>query len=209
MHESIYPTPYLPVPQPRTGPMRLLFYGGFLGGLLITAAVLWVGVAQNENIWTAWFAGKFAAWQGIGIGLLLGTVFALGMWYGGRYIEGFAAIRQKIAQALELESIYGWHAVALSLIAAVPEEIFFRGAMQPTLGLILTALIFGVLHAMTRLYFIYAVLAGLGLGLLANWHGSLWMPIAAHFAVNCWSLMLLARWSRAENQKAPTEELMP
>lgn len=208
MRESIYPTPYLPVPQPRTGPMRLLFYGSFLGGLLITAAGLWVGIVQNENIWTVWFAGKSAAWQGIAIGLLIGTVFALGLWYGGRYIEGFAAIRQKIAQALELESIYIWHAIALSLIAAVPEEIFFRGAMQPTLGVILTALIFGVLHAMTRLYFIYAALAGLGLGLLANWHGSLWMPMAAHFAVNCWSLMLLARWSRAENQKAPTEVLM-
>ncbi|MBI5931761.1 MAG: CPBP family intramembrane metalloprotease [Chloroflexi bacterium] len=205
MQESAYPTVYLPIAQPRTGPLRLFFYGSLLGGLLITAAVLWTGVAKNENIGMAWFVGKIPAWQGISIGLLIGTLFAIGMWYGGRYIEGFIAIRQKIAEALDLESIHWWHAIALSVIAAVPEEIFFRGAMQPTLGLVLTALIFGALHAMTRLYFGYAMLAGLGLGLLANWYGNLWTPIAAHFAVNCWSLILLAQWSRStENQKAPT-----
>lgn len=208
MHESVYPSAQLPIQPPRISPLRLMGYGAVLGIFLIAAAVLWVGVAQNENLWEAWFTGEFPAWQGVSIGVLIGTIVAIGMWYGGRSIEGFIVIREKIAHTFDLDSIHVGHAVGLSLVAAVPEEIFFRGAMQPVLGLLLTALIFGALHAMTRLYFIYAMLAGLGLGLLANWHGSLWMPIAAHFAVNCWSLILLARWSRMVKQKAPTHELM-
>lgn len=206
MHDSLYAIPTLPATETRTSPIRLLIYGGGLGVLLIVAAALWTGVVREENLREAWFEGDFSAGQGIAIGLLLGSLFALLMWYGGRYIEGFMSIRQKIAETLDLQAMRGWHAVALGLIAAVPEEIFFRGAMQPTLGLILTALIFGALHALTRLYFAYAVLAGFALGLLANWQGSLWMPIAAHFAVNYWSLILLAQWSREEpkNKKAPT-----
>ena len=83
------------------------------------------------------------------------------------------------------------HVLGFSLLAAVPEEILFRGALQPELGLLLAALIFGGLHALTRLYFVYATLAGLLLGALFLLSGTLWAPIGAHFAIDFVMFLLL------------------
>jgi membrane protease YdiL (CAAX protease family) len=72
------------------------------------------------------------------------------------------------------------------------------------MGLVLTAIIFGALHAITRLYFVYAVFAGLGLGLLADWQGTLWLPIATHFAVDVLALWFLTRWAGRQRRSHST-----
>jgi membrane protease YdiL (CAAX protease family) len=117
------------------------------------------------------------------------------LWLIGQHYSGFIDIRERLVEMFDLANFRLWHIVLLSLVAAVPEEIFFRGAVQPVLGVLLTAVIFGALHALTPVYFAYAVVAGLGLGLMAEWHDSLWLPIAAHFAVDVVSLTIMARWA--------------
>jgi len=98
------------------------------------------------------------------------------------------------------------HAVILGLLAGVPEEILFRGALQPTLGLLVTSLVFGALHAVTFAYFIYAGIAGMFLGALALWRGALWAPIAAHTVIDVIMFALLIYgWQtreRAEDSSA-------
>jgi hypothetical protein len=96
-----------------------------------------------------------------------------------------------------MESLTVAHAIWFGLIAGIPEETLFRGAMQPVAGLVVTALVFGALHAITPTYFVYATAAGVLLGALAAWSGGLWMSIAAHATIDTvMFVLLIARWRR-------------
>jgi len=101
-----------------------------------------------------------------------------------------------IEQTIDLSKLHLHHVLLLSVLAAVPEEMLFRGAVQTSLGLLAAALIFGALHAVTRLYFVYATVAGLLLGLLYLLGGSLWLPIGAHFAVDTVMFLLMLQRQR-------------
>lgn len=58
-------------------------------------------------------------------------------------------------------------AVLTSISAGVGEEILFRGALQPRLGIVLTALLFGALHVQYQIPgMIVIVLIGIGLGVV-------------------------------------------
>jgi len=74
------------------------------------------------------------------------------------------------------------------VLAAVGEELFFRGLLQPWLGLVPAAVLFGALHVSgPRSWLYYALTAaclGLGLGLLFRVTGSLVAPITAHLTYN-------------------------
>jgi membrane protease YdiL (CAAX protease family) len=101
-------------------------------------------------------------------------------------------------------SAMGYHHVLIfGLMAGVPEEILFRGALQPALGVLPTALIFGALHALTPAYFVYASGAGVFLGGLALWRDGLWTPIAAHSVVDLIMLALLIhRWRTSKTMRS-------
>ena len=58
-------------------------------------------------------------------------------------------------------------AVLTSIAAGVGEEVLFRGALQPRLGIVLTAVLFGALHVQYQIPgMIVIVLIGVALGLL-------------------------------------------
>ena len=77
----------------------------------------------------------------------------------------------------------------VSLLAGVGEELLFRGVMQgglsalvgPWPALLLASVAFGLMHALTRAYFVVATLMGLYLGLFYLWTGNLLIPILIHF----------------------------
>src|SRR5690606_19992823 len=106
---------------------------------------------------------------------------------------------------LDLDAMGPRHALLLGLVAGIPEEILFRGAIQPLLGLILTSLLFGALHAVSPAYFAYASLAGLLLGQLAIWRGGLWAPVAAHVAIDALMLFLLVCGWRRSPLESPSD----
>lgn len=63
------------------------------------------------------------------------------------------------------------------------EEIFFRGVLQSELGLFSSSLLFGIIHCASLVMLPYALwtfAAGIFLGYLYIWTGSLWAPILAH-----------------------------
>lgn len=78
--------------------------------------------------------------------------------------------------------------LTLALASGVAEELFFRGAMQPTLGLFATSLIFGALHTGPKRVFLWwsmwAFFMGLALGAIFDATGVLWGPVLAHVLVN-------------------------
>ena len=81
--------------------------------------------------------------------------------------------------------------VVIALLAAVCEELFFRGLLQKTLSerinkhaaIWVTAVIFSAIHV--QFYgFLPRMLLGAAFGYMAVWGGSLWLPILAHFINN-------------------------
>lgn len=82
-----------------------------------------------------------------------------------------------------------WATGLLSLAAGIGEELLFRGVAQhglgglagPTTALVVTALLFGLAHALTPAYFVLTTVAGLYLGGLYLATGNLLLPILVHF----------------------------
>ena len=87
--------------------------------------------------------------------------------------------------------------LCVAVLSGVGEEVFFRGAMQPALGLVATSLLFGVAHTgISRElagWAIFAAVMGLVLGGLFLATGGLLAPIVAHGVVNGVHLWRLAQ----------------
>jgi membrane protease YdiL (CAAX protease family) len=83
----------------------------------------------------------------------------------------------------------------IALASALAEEALFRGLLQPSLGLWLTAAIFGILHiGPTPRFLPWTVMAfgaGLLFGGLFDWSGNIVAPFLAHFTVNYLNLRYL------------------
>ena len=89
--------------------------------------------------------------------------------------------------------------VVFALIPAIGEELVFRGIVQRNLGswfknhhaaIWLTAFIFGAIHVQFYGFFPRMLLGGL-FGYLYFWSKNLWVPIAAHFMNNGFTVFLL------------------
>ncbi len=83
-----------------------------------------------------------------------------------------------------LRHVHWREILALACLAGLSEEVFFRGVLQQELGLILTAFIFGALHAINIPYMLWAALVGLYLGWLTLLAHNLWLPIVVHTVVD-------------------------
>lgn len=78
---------------------------------------------------------------------------------------------------------------AVALMAGISEELLFRGVIQgglsDVLGLLgalaVASLLFGLAHAVTRIYFLMTCLMGLYLGWLYLATGNLLVPVLVHF----------------------------
>jgi len=93
-------------------------------------------------------------------------------------------------------------AISLIIMAFLPamfEELFFRGALQqvlvkrfrmPIIGIILTSLIFSLVHASITL-FLSRFLLGMVLGLIFSYTRNIWVNIIAHFLNNAIALIQL------------------
>ncbi len=85
--------------------------------------------------------------------------------------------------------------VILALASSIGEELLFRGALLPWVGVWLQALVFALLHIGPGRRFLpwtaSALALGVAFGLLAQWTGNLGGPIAAHFAINYLNLKFI------------------
>jgi len=86
--------------------------------------------------------------------------------------------------------------VAVAAFSALGEELWFRGILQPWLGLWVQAAVFGIVHAQLRgpsrwAWISWATVMGLAFGIIFQLTGSLAGPIAAHWLINCLNLSYL------------------
>ncbi len=185
----------------RVHPRVLVGYGTALGAGMIAAA--WViGMVFGQQRWATWFPARHWALDVV-LGAGIGGGFALSAWAIEQRIPALRRIEQLLLASLDIRAMRWHHVVLFSVLAGVPEELLFRGALQPMLGVLGAALVFGALHGITLSYFLYASTAGLLLGVLRVWRGGLWASIAAHTAIDAVMFALLVRaWRRAQRQDA-------
>lgn len=103
-----------------------------------------------------------------------------------------------------LGGLDGMAVLALALASGIGEEVFFRGALQPSLGLLPTSLLFGLLHIGPDRRFLmwtpWALVMGLLLGVIYEATGSLLGCVVAHVAINYENLQFI----RSHDPRAPS-----
>jgi membrane protease YdiL (CAAX protease family) len=91
-----------------------------------------------------------------------------------------------ILQAVGTIPPFPWLAVAV--VGSAAEEILFRGALQPVIGLLPASAVFGFMHFLMQrrlvAYGVAALVMGVVLGLVYTWTESLGAAMAAHIMHN-------------------------
>lgn len=89
----------------------------------------------------------------------------------------------------------------ISICAGVGEEILFRGAIQPLIGIVLTALVFVAIHGYINpknwrlsIYGFYMTAAMVGIGYMAAKLGLI-SAIVAHTIIDVYLLLKLQKWA--------------
>ncbi len=95
----------------------------------------------------------------------------------------------------------------MASIAGLSEELLFRGVIQPwientwgaTAGLIVSNILFGLVHAVTPLYAVLAFLVGIYMGLSLTYGGetNLLVPIIIHGFYDFLAFVVLMRIYRS------------
>ncbi len=125
------------------------------------------------------------------------------------------------AQVATLSNLKSWgeFLVAIVIMAFFPalfEEIFFRGALQnllerwwkkPLLAIIVTSLLFSLIH-MSLFLFLSRALLGFVLGLMYQRSKNLWVNIIAHFLNNAVALIQMF-WISRHTAKVEVDKLDP
>jgi len=175
---------------------------------LALAGVLWIGWRRGV-IPLSLFFDRERWWLDLSLGLAAGALL-LGAWWGAERAFPLAKeLEARLADALG--SITASEAIALALLSGFAEELFFRGALQGTLGWAGATILFGVLHSgpgkAFRLWTLFALAAGALLGGIMAWRGNLLGPVVGHVLVNAVNLRRLARDSaRLLRGEAPDEK---
>jgi membrane protease YdiL (CAAX protease family) len=106
-----------------------------------------------------------------------------------------AALADALAELLNRLSVA--ECLLLAVASGVAEEVFFRGVLQPYLGLIAASFIFGLAHFVPRrdlaLWTPFAVVVGFLFGILFESTGNLLAPVVAHVTINAVNLHRLSR----------------
>ncbi len=129
----------------------------------------------------------------LGIAVMGAAVLLIFNYIFEEQFPSFKAFRYILMQMVGAASIPA--SIYLAALSALGEELLFRGAIQPELGLIGTALLFGLLHlgpqGIVSIWTLWAVLSGLMFGWIFQQTGSLLPVILCHIIVNTISMLRL------------------
>ena len=170
----------------------------FYAALLLAAAVVAAFAERNA----------FAPGDSAPFGLLVGAISACGTVALGAILYCLLPALRRLSEELAphlVDGAKGRDLVLVSIFSGVGEEIFFRGALQPEIGLVASSLLFGVLHvgldSRYLVWTVWAVGAGFLFGLLYLWTGGILAPVTAHVLHNAATLLL---WKRSRRKQPAT-----
>jgi hypothetical protein len=162
--------------------------------VLAIAGAVWLGLAGG-GLSLARFVDPATWWQDLLWGAGAGGAL-LGLWLAGRALLPMARELERAIASL-LDGLSPPDALALALISGFAEELFFRGAVQGSWGIVVATVLFALLHTGPGrpflLWTLFALVAGGIFGALALQRGNLLAPITAHVLVNAVNLTRLAK----------------
>ncbi len=169
----------------------MALYGGLsLVAILISAGREDVDIYRIEGTSTGWML-LLSPLVGVALGLLVVGLSRLAV---GRYDWARSLhhdFRELLGPLTQREIL------VLALASSIGEELFFRGALQPWLGIWPQAVLFALLHIGPGMRFLpwtaSALVLGATFGLLYRGTGDLGAPIVAHFTINYLNLHFIAR----------------
>jgi membrane protease YdiL (CAAX protease family) len=176
-------------------PERLVRFAiGFYAAVWL-AAFAWRRGLQGSSLWLAAPGARIDLTRDLGAGLLAaGTVIFLSAAMTRRTRAGETLARRLAELVGPLSPAQAW---VLALASGIGEEAFFRGALQPVVGLLPASLLFAAAHFVPRrelvLWSLFSLAAGLLLGALYAATGNLLAPTVAHVVVNGVNLNRLVR----------------
>jgi membrane protease YdiL (CAAX protease family) len=160
---------------------------------LSVAALGWSGLRGQPNVWR--HEGHDPA---VLAGLLSGVAAGLAIVFASR----MALYRFDWARELHRElrhllfPLTDGEIVFLAAASSIGEEMFFRGALLPVVGLWASSAIFALLHIGPKARHLPWTVSSFGAGLLFGamfiWTGDLTGPVLAHFLVNFLNLRHVA-----------------
>lgn len=189
------------VPQtPTAGDLGVLTFGLAVNLVLFMGIPAWWTWALYGRRLEAWANRLFVRTEAPGREVLVGTGWAFGMvvaawmvslaWYllGGAGADGgtpAATYGMSLGTAVAL-------VLAISAVASVSEEFFFRGWVQPRLGVVPANVLFGLAHLSYGTWLQVVVPMGLGFGFswLVVKYRSLLPALVAHFLYDVVQLSL-------------------
>jgi hypothetical protein len=160
--------------------------------VLALVAVLWIGL-RDGGISLALF---FGARPHVDLGLGLAAAASLRLLWAGAERLLPSARRLNSELAALLGPLSASELLALALLSGFAEELFFRGALQGSVGWLVATVLFALLHTgpgrTFRLWGLFALIAGGLFGALVLWRGNLLASIVGHVLVNAVGLRQLA-----------------
>ena len=174
--------------------LALPFYG-FLAAL----AMAWRWFVRDTWIFVSPVAAEGApAWafrSSLALGLVIGLALVAASHVWTRFWPSGEEVSRSLGEAIG--DLRPMECILLALASGFAEEMVFRGALQPEVGVLWASILFGLAHLVPRwpliLWTAFAVAVGAVFGLVFEWTGSLWAPVVAHVVVNAVNLPVLSR----------------
>ncbi len=178
-------------PPPSRASLVIALYGALaLAGLLISAGRGDADIYRSDEdraMW--WHAVSPALGLAFGLAMVIVSRIVVARFAWGRTLHRDFRAMLGDASAREI--------AILAIASALGEELLFRGALQPWLGLLPQAVLFGLLHVGPHkrhlVWTAWALAMGLALGALVELTGDLGGAIVAHFAINFLNLHFIVR----------------
>jgi membrane protease YdiL (CAAX protease family) len=163
---------------------------------LAAAGIVWASIRGEPNVWRPPREGEALVWSGMAIGLVLGLAIVFASRLAVHRFEWARSLHREF-RAL-LSPLTDPEIVILALASSVGEEIFFRGALMPVIGIWVSSAVFALLHIGPRVRYlpwtIGSFVAGVLFCALYRWSGDLTGPVLAHFTVNFLNLRHVASY---------------
>jgi membrane protease YdiL (CAAX protease family) len=161
--------------------------------VLGAVALGWGGLRGHPNVWH--LEGRDpAVVTGILGGLAAGLLIVFASRMAVYRFEWMRALHRELRHLLF--PLTDLEIVVLAAASSVGEEMFFRGALLPAIGLIGSSAIFALLHIGPKARHLPWTACSFGAGLLFGamfqWTGDLTGPVVAHFLINFLNLRHVA-----------------
>jgi len=161
--------------------------------VMASGGAVWMGLSRG-GLTVAQFVDPATWWLDLLWGVAAGVAL-LALWLLGRTLLPAARDLERLIADV-LGGLSAGDALALALISGFAEELFFRGAVQGSWGVVPATVLFALLHAGPGrpflIWALFALVAGAVFAGLAVSRGNLLAPMAAHVLVNSVNLRRLA-----------------